>query len=807
MSPSKFMRRSSPLALSILIAACGGGGAGSSNPVSEPESGAANSVTDGTESPSSGDSAATISGRVADGYIQGAIVCADLNENDSCDTDEPSTVTGDGGTYNLDIPADAQDKPIVADIPAEAIDEDTGEAVGKPLVFIAPANKPEFLSPITTLIHQELRANPALNVDDAERTVKSILGIDEEDVSLFSDYVAEGKDSSGNGEKAEKFRYLHDTARVVASLMKDIEVQVESAAVSNGIDVAGSVDTQRAIREIVRSEVRDLLPQIARQVAEIVRTGETTASGTNEAATGFDPDQLAQNLRPVDAGENVGNRIDAVRDRVEVVQSDIRQLLTDGVYWMEFDCYYDFDNNGSETVEGETAANDYDYDDEVPADFENGGDIDHPKPECEAFYGHVQLNASGDSLVSENYLYDADTGGWAMEMDEDEDDFDMENYSLVDGQWVSVKSVGPEGQVEFTEDGTAVITNAEGRMQLKAVTQDVGGTKVTNHFWQDNANPLWFDLVDPAAMFSTGSLAHKISVRQSSHPFILFNHRPQEDRSREYCAQFNDNCNVINAVVEGRYGAVTSLDEIRNTAYLGVNLVVRSKGFDSDGFIKLSAEVPEDGTIPRSGKVHWTAGIEQEMSGADPYGTYPAGHEAPVECLEEFYPESIPYPDQDSGLAVDGQASGTAFPTEADKSLEIPDSEIHEGPGLPEKTDCSDLIARTGDAAVNLDDPEDPTKVAEVYPGSAGEERHIMVSEWKLVEVDGVKMIEIQLPLILRQEADGDNEEAMLLIEHDGYVRLGARLPESFSDRVITYNETAFTTLRSIVEMGIDGKQ
>ena len=839
------MRRSSPLAVSILIAACGGGSVGNSDTVSEPEAGAANGVIDSTDSSSSAESTSTISGRVADGYIQGATVCVDLNDNDSCDSDEPSTVTGDGGTYNLDIPADAIDKSIVADIPAEAIDEDTGDAVGKPLVFIAPAEKPEFLSPITTLIHQELRANPALNVDDAERTVKTILGIDEEeDVSLFADYVAEGNESSGNGEKAERFRYLHDTARVVASLMKDIEDQVESAAVSNGIDVTGSVDTQRAIREIVRSEVRDLLPQIARQVAEIVRSEETSEPDSGEAATGFDPDQLAQTLRPVDAGENVENRIDAVRDRVEVVQSDIRQLLTDGVYWMEFDCNYDFDNHDSATVDGETAADA--YADEVPADFDYAGDIDYPKPECKAFYGHVQLNASGDSLVSDNYLYDADTGGWTMETEED--DFYRSDYSLVDGQWMSVESSGPEGQVEFTEDGTAVITNAEGRMQLKAVTQDVGGTKVINHFWQDDASPLWFDLVEPAAMFSAGSLAHKISVRQSTHPYRLFNHQPQDEQSQEYCAQYNGNCNVVNAMVEGRQGAVTSLDEIRNTAYLGVDLLVHSAGFDNGGLVKLSAEVPADGTMPTHGRVHWSMGRdgndygsgeisrvdnEFDVDAIDAYNTYPAGQDLALECSEDFDPENAPFPDlQPNGLLVEGQASGFSFPdgsdatddgqgsddssgfvtpeevhTEAERLLEIPDTEFPDGSGLPEKPDCSDLIAKTEIAPGTVDYSDDPTASSENFPGLDGSEPHALVSEWKVIEVDGVKMIEIQMPFLLRQESDGERESAILLVEHDGFVRLGARLPESFIDRVITYNETAFATLQSIVEMGANSER
>lgn len=814
MSLENFVRRASPVALSLLLAGCGGGGAGNTNDSVEPEAGAAVGEVEAVENTSSENSASSVSGRVADGYIQGAVVCVDINENDSCDADEPSTVTGNGGTYNLDIPAGAQTKSIVADIPAEAIDEDTGEAVGKPLVFIAPADKPGFLSPITTLIHQELRANPALDVDDAERTVKSILGIDEENISLFSDYVAEGRDTSGDGQKAEKFRYLHDTARVVASLMKDIETQVEDAALSSGVDVAGA-DIQRAIREIVRSEVRELLPEIARQVADLVLTDGTSGQTGTEAATGFNPDQLAENLRPVDAGENVEERIDAVRDRVDVVQSDIEQLLTDGVYWMEFDCHHDDSFVAAMRVEGETTVDAPDG--EFPTDVADSGEINYPMPECKARYGHVQLNAAGDSLVTDDYLYDGDTGGWVLE-EEDEDDFRMANYSLVKGEWILVQSGGPEGQVEFTDDGTAVIVNEEGRMQLKAVTQEVGGTRVINHFWQDDANPLWFSLVESTDMFSADSLAHKISVRQSSHPFMMFNHQPQDDQSREFCAQYLDNCNVVNAEMDGQHHAVTSLDEIRDTATLGIKLVAHSAGFGNDGVMKLSAELPADGTLPAKGSVHWMmsfdgnhdgsgemlpAGTEPGVDGVDPYNTYPAGNDDLTACHGNTGPDGVIYPEPHSvGLPVDGALPDSTFPADSDATDVVID-----GQDFPEKPDCADLIAHTGSGPIITDYQEAPSTDAGYYAAAEGEEARMLVSEWKLIEIEGVRMIEIQLPFILRQESDADNGQAILLVEHDGYVRLGARLPETFVDRVITYNETAFATLRSIVETGIDSKQ
>ena len=266
-----------------LLTGCGGGGSGASV---QPDIGAAMTQP----APTDGDTASTtdtatstvippkdtvvipptdtttevantVSGRVADGYLQGATVCVDINENDACDEGEPSSISGEGGTYQLDIPADATDKPIIADVPETAIDEDTGEAIGKKLVLSTPADRPEFISPITTLVHEELKDNPNLTVEDAEGTVQEVLGITGEDrASLFEDYVARQKNNSDN--RAEDYRYLHQTARVIATMMDGIQEQVEQAAIDNGLDFTADKDTREAMRQLVRKEVKDLLPDI-----------------------------------------------------------------------------------------------------------------------------------------------------------------------------------------------------------------------------------------------------------------------------------------------------------------------------------------------------------------------------------------------------------------------------------------------------------------------------------------------------------------------------------------------------------------
>ena len=92
-------------------------------------------------------------GAVADGYLVGATVCLDLNENNECDTDEPSATSGENGVFTISTSTQADlDASIVVEVSSTTIDEDTGAAVGAAYTLTAPAGS-AFVSPITTLAH------------------------------------------------------------------------------------------------------------------------------------------------------------------------------------------------------------------------------------------------------------------------------------------------------------------------------------------------------------------------------------------------------------------------------------------------------------------------------------------------------------------------------------------------------------------------------------------------------------------------------------------------------------------------------
>lgn len=162
---------SAALAGAMALVACGGGGGSSS---------------------SSGSS--TLSGSVADGYLSGAKVCLDKNKNGACDTGEPTTTTGSGGAYSLSglSESDAGAYPLVVEVPASAVDSDTGAAVGKSFVLKAPAGKSGFVSPISTLVQQKLDSGAATTVDAAVAAVKADLAAAGQTApaDLFANYLS-----------------------------------------------------------------------------------------------------------------------------------------------------------------------------------------------------------------------------------------------------------------------------------------------------------------------------------------------------------------------------------------------------------------------------------------------------------------------------------------------------------------------------------------------------------------------------------------------------------------------------------------
>ncbi|MBN2865604.1 MAG: hypothetical protein JXK16_06310 [Thiotrichales bacterium] len=183
-----------------LLAACGGGGGGSDS-----------SDSDDSQSPQP----STISGYVADGYLGGATVCIDANQNFACDSDEPRSNTLSDGSYSITAvyaPTDI----ILVDVPPTAIDADTGQAVGgSGYMLMAAINNAAFISPLSTLVQGHV--DSGMTYDQALTKVAQDLGVPVEQrakiVENFIDYE--------NVEDAALKLKLHKAAILTATVARE----------------------------------------------------------------------------------------------------------------------------------------------------------------------------------------------------------------------------------------------------------------------------------------------------------------------------------------------------------------------------------------------------------------------------------------------------------------------------------------------------------------------------------------------------------------------------------------------------------
>ncbi|MDJ0783864.1 MAG: hypothetical protein QNJ22_17970 [Desulfosarcinaceae bacterium] len=228
---------------------------------------------------SSSSEAPSISGVVADGYLSGARVFLDLNNNRLWDTDEPYALSSDDGTYTIsEITAEDYDSfPVVAEVTVTTTDQDTGKTVSHPYTLVSPAGRPEFISPLTTMVQVSYESNPDITLDEAHAAVKEMLSMeDATGVDLFTDYVEEKTDGDSD---AAAYAKLHNVAQLSARIMGANLADLETAADSAGVDVEAAKD--------------DLLRLAVKEIMQSMELIEDTA--TEE--TDFDADQKVQALQ------------------------------------------------------------------------------------------------------------------------------------------------------------------------------------------------------------------------------------------------------------------------------------------------------------------------------------------------------------------------------------------------------------------------------------------------------------------------------------------------------------------------------
>lgn len=206
-----------------VLVACGGGGGSTSSTNGDllPVAGPGGSPT-----------LTALSGKVIDGYIEGATVCLDLNANQTCDNGEPSATSKADGSYSLDITGLTSDKikaaHLLTVVPLTAFDAD--DTVGGVKKTLAQAGKAAFslmapasafvsadgttiasavISPLTTMVSHDMIAGNGKPLAAAEAAVRLNMGM-AIDTDLKQDFVA------------NKNIALHNQAKVVAAVIGEV---------------------------------------------------------------------------------------------------------------------------------------------------------------------------------------------------------------------------------------------------------------------------------------------------------------------------------------------------------------------------------------------------------------------------------------------------------------------------------------------------------------------------------------------------------------------------------------------------------
>ncbi|MFA0495818.1 hypothetical protein [Vibrio sp. 10N.222.54.B11] len=257
---------------------------------------------------------ASLTAKAADGYLVGANACLDLNSNKVCDKDEPSAVTGDDGSFTIDNLTQEQLEQgtlLIEVVAGQTIDTDNpGVVLSKSYRLTAPP-KSAFISPLTTLIQNEIESGSSL--EEAKTAIQEKLGTT---LDLTQDYIeAKNNNDLADAQKAA-FENLHRVAQVTASVMAENTDALSETAAGAGISV-------EALTALINEEVTRVLEEVVKNIE---------AAGEN-----FNPSDIAGSINRDHIAIDDSNLEDKIKENEAnkgSKQADLAKLIkTDGINW------------------------------------------------------------------------------------------------------------------------------------------------------------------------------------------------------------------------------------------------------------------------------------------------------------------------------------------------------------------------------------------------------------------------------------------------------------------------------------------
>ena len=248
-------------ATSTVIVGCGGGGGGE----------------DSAPPPPAGP--VTISGVVADGPLSDAVACYDLNDNGACDSGEPTSAPSNAdGVFTVEVPAaDAGRYGVVVNVPATAIDRDTGSAVGTAFTLRSPASGAStvFVSPLSTLVADAQAASGGTTAQ-AEASIKQQLGLA---ASPLANYV-----SASDSQAARLARTINQVIVEVNKLTAAAGVPADQAKALVASVANGNLPALAALASAATGTPAEVAAQVATQVLADRNLNETTVAAQSQVA-------------------------------------------------------------------------------------------------------------------------------------------------------------------------------------------------------------------------------------------------------------------------------------------------------------------------------------------------------------------------------------------------------------------------------------------------------------------------------------------------------------------------------------------
>lgn len=209
------------------LAACGGGDGNTSAAPSTPQP------------------TPNLTGKAIDGYLVGAKVCLDFNDNGSCEPGEPSTTTDENGNYGLVAGAGAVGKSLLVVVDINTKDKSRpgfSFPAGFVLSSVIDGMTNQHITPISTMVQAQVQSGKSQAA--AERAVVTLLG---GKVNLKDDYIANG-DSNTSAFAAQVVDKVVEFAKAGRGDVDTVRAVMNAIVTKGGMTAVTQtdVDTARA---------------------------------------------------------------------------------------------------------------------------------------------------------------------------------------------------------------------------------------------------------------------------------------------------------------------------------------------------------------------------------------------------------------------------------------------------------------------------------------------------------------------------------------------------------------------------------